>query len=44
MNINEMIAKVKAHPDYSKVGMTLIHNGVVREATREGRGVKAEFI
>lgn len=39
MDINEMIAKVKAHPDYSKVGMTLIHNGVVREATREGRGV-----
>jgi molybdopterin synthase catalytic subunit len=39
MNINEMIAKVKAHPDYSKVGMTLIHNGVVREATREGQGV-----
>ena len=39
MNINEMIAKIKAHPDYSKVGMTLIHNGVVREATREGKGV-----
>ncbi len=39
MKINEMIAKVKAHPDYSKVGMTLIHNGVVREATREGRQV-----
>ncbi len=39
MNINEMLAKVKAHPDYSKVGMTLIHNGVVREATREGQGV-----
>ena len=39
MNINDMIAKVKAHPDYSKVGMTLIHNGVVREATREGQGV-----
>ncbi len=39
MDINEMIEKVKAHPDYSKVGMTLIHNGVVREATREGKGV-----
>ena len=39
MNINEMIAKVKAHPDYSKVGMILIHDGVVREATREGEGV-----
>ncbi len=39
MNINEMLKKVKAHPDYSKVGMTLIHNGVVREATREGKGV-----
>lgn len=39
MNINEMVAKVKSHPDYSKVGMVLVHNGVVREATREGKGV-----
>jgi len=39
MFINEMIDKIKAHPDYSKVGMILIHNGVVREATREGKGV-----
>ncbi len=39
MNISEMIEKVKAHPDYPKVGMILTHNGVVREATREGKGV-----
>ncbi len=39
MTVNEMIDKIKSHPDYSKVGMILVHNGVVRENTREGRGV-----
>jgi len=34
-----MIKKIKAHPDYGKVGMILCHNGVVRETTREGRPV-----
>ena len=39
MNINEMIEQVKKHPKYSKIGMILTHNGVVRESTREGKGV-----
>jgi molybdopterin synthase catalytic subunit len=34
-----MIAAMKARPDYPGVGMILAHNGVVREASREGRKV-----
>ena len=39
MDIAAMMAKVKAHPDFSKAGMILCHNGVVRENTREGEPV-----
>ncbi len=39
MDIDSMIKKVKANPDYHKVGMILCHNGVVRRTTREGREV-----
>lgn len=35
-----MIEKIKAHPDYHKAGMILCHNGVVRETSREGDGVR----
>lgn len=39
MNINALIDRIKQHPDYSKVGMILCHNGVVRGAARDGRPV-----
>lgn len=39
MSIESMIKKVKANPDYHKVGMILCHNGVVRQTTREGQEV-----
>jgi len=39
MNLQEMIDKVKKHPDYPKVGMILCHNGVVRSTSRDGRPV-----
>ncbi len=39
MDIATMMDQVKAHPDFSKAGMVLCHNGVVRENTREGRAV-----
>jgi molybdopterin synthase catalytic subunit len=39
MNLQEMINKVKMHPDYPKVGMILCHNGVVRSTSRNGRPV-----
>jgi molybdopterin synthase catalytic subunit len=39
MNIEAMLASVKQHPDYARVGMILCHNGVVRQASRDGRPV-----
>ncbi|MGM0453831.1 MAG: molybdenum cofactor biosynthesis protein MoaE [Thermodesulfobacteriota bacterium] len=39
MDINQMIARVKAHPEYCRVGMILTHVGVVREFSRNGRNV-----
>lgn len=39
MNLQEMIDKVKMHPDYPKVGMILGHNGVVRSTSRDGKPV-----
>ena len=39
MTIENMMKKMKAHPDFSKAGMVLYHNGVVRESTREGDAV-----
>ena len=37
--ISELIADIKARPDYPGVGMILAHNGVVRETSRDGRRV-----
>lgn len=39
MNLQEMIDKVKRHPDYPKAGMILCHDGVVRSTSRDGRPV-----
>ena len=39
MNINDLIQKIKAREDYSKVGMILCHNGVVRGTSRDGSPV-----
>lgn len=39
MTLVEMVDRIKAHPEYSKAGMILCHNGVVRETTRDGRAV-----
>ena len=39
MNIQTLLDRIKAHPDYNKAGMILCHNGVVRENTREGEAV-----
>lgn len=40
MDIVQLIEKIKSHPDYHKAGMILCHNGVVRETSREGDGVR----
>lgn len=34
-----LIDRVKAHPDYAKVGMILCHVGIVRGTSRDGRAV-----
>lgn len=39
MALTEMIQKIKARPDYHKVGMILCHNGVARATSRDGRPV-----
>lgn len=39
MNLNDLIGKVKQHPDFGEVGMVLGHNGVVRATSRDGRKV-----
>ncbi|MBN2437479.1 MAG: molybdenum cofactor biosynthesis protein MoaE [Deltaproteobacteria bacterium] len=39
MNLMDLIGRVKAHPDYERVGMILCHNGVVRGTARNGRPV-----
>jgi molybdopterin synthase catalytic subunit len=39
MGLSDLIEKIKAHPDYPKVGMILCHNGVVRSTSRDGRKV-----
>ncbi len=39
MSISRMINAIKKHPEYSKAGMILCHNGVVRESSRDGREV-----
>jgi molybdopterin synthase catalytic subunit len=39
VTLAQMVADIKAHPEFSKAGMILAHNGVVRETTRDGRAV-----
>jgi molybdopterin synthase catalytic subunit len=36
MNLQKLIDNIKRSPEYSKVGMILCHNGVVRETSRDG--------
>lgn len=39
MDLTRMIDSIKKHPDYHQAGMILCHNGVVRDASRDGRKV-----
>ena len=39
MNIDNIMQRIKTHPDFDKVGMVLCHNGVVRATARDGRKV-----
>jgi len=40
MDLQHLVATIKAHPDYHKVGMIACHNGVVRSTSRDGREVE----
>jgi molybdopterin synthase catalytic subunit len=40
MDLNKMIEKLKAHPEYEKMGMIASHLGVVRGTSRDGQSVK----
>ncbi len=37
--LNDLIQRIKEHPHYTRAGMILSHNGVVRETSRDGRKV-----
>jgi molybdopterin synthase catalytic subunit len=39
VKLGDLINRVKAHPDFPKVGMMLCHVGVVRATSRDGRPV-----
>lgn len=39
MDLNSLISTIRKHPDFSKSGMILCHNGVVRQTSRDGRQV-----
>ncbi len=39
MSIEKLLKQIKNHPDYTKAGMVLCHNGIVRETSRDGRTV-----
>ena len=39
MNIASMMEQIKNHPQFSKAGMVLCHNGVVRATSRDGQEV-----
>jgi len=39
VDLTRMIDSIKKHPDYHQAGMILCHNGVVRDASRDGRKV-----
>jgi molybdopterin synthase catalytic subunit len=40
MDIAAMMASIRRHPEFKKAGMVLVHNGVVRGTSRDGRRVK----
>lgn len=39
MELEEMVARIKAHPRISEAGMILCHNGIVRGTSRNGRKI-----
>jgi len=41
MDLNKMIATIKANPNFHKIGMIASHIGIVRSFSRNGKSVEA---
>lgn len=41
MNLQALVERIRSRPDFSRAGMILVHNGVVRETARDGRRVRS---
>lgn len=39
MKLDDLIQKIKGHPNIAQAGMILGHNGIVRQTSRDGRKV-----
>lgn len=37
LDLNRLMVQIKRHPNFDKAGMILVHNGVVRNSSRDGR-------
>jgi len=44
MNIQDMINEIRKRPDFDRAGMVLVHNGVVRGISRDGRKVSGLMV
>ncbi|HHW19550.1 molybdenum cofactor biosynthesis protein MoaE [Thermodesulfovibrio thiophilus] len=42
--IDKWITEIKQHPQIDKIGMILIHNGIVRATSKNGRSVKEMYL
>lgn len=42
--IDQWIKEIKQHPKSESIGMILVHNGIVRATTREGKPVKGMIL
>ena len=43
-SLEDLLARVKSHPNISKAGMILCHNGIVRDFSRSGGKIVKELI
>ncbi len=41
MNLQALVEEIRTHPDFARAGMILVHNGVVRGTSRDGRRVRS---
>ena len=44
MALEDVIARIRSNPEYTKCGMVLYHNGTVRESSRSGDPVESLLV